>query len=86
MGNVLFGQSEYDQPNPLYGLRRDADTLGFDATLLYTLPTQSGRWQMTGSVFVGESDSDITFHDNELTQVVVGFLYNFGGPSRSGTN
>ena len=78
VGNLLVGQSEYDQPNPLYGLRQDADTVAVDATLLYTLPTESGRWQLTGSVFVGDSDSDITFHDNELTQLTVGFLYNFG--------
>ncbi len=84
VGNLLVGQSEYDQPNPLYNERRDADTVAFDATVLYTLPTQSGRWQVTGNLFVGESDSRITFHDNELSQFVVGFLYNFGGPSRSG--
>ena len=46
--------------------------------ILYTLPTSSGRWQATGSIFVGESDSDIKFHDNELTQVAVGIIYNFG--------
>ncbi len=83
VGNVLVGQSEYDQPNPLYGERQDADTVAFDATVLYTLPTESGRWQLTGSVFWGESDSKITFHDNELAQFAVGFIYNFGGPDRS---
>ena len=83
VGNVLYGESEYDAPNPLYGMRQDADTFAVDATLLYTLPTASGRWQVTGNVFLGESDSEITFHDNELTQVAVGFIYNFGGTSAS---
>ena len=83
VGNVLVGQSEYDQPNPLYGERQDADTVAFDATVLYTLPTESGRWQLTGRVFWGESDSKITFHDNELAQFAVGFIYSFGGPDRS---
>ena len=83
VGNLLVGQSEYDEPNPLYGQRQDADTVAFDATLLYTLPTESGRWQLTGSVFLGESDSEINFHDNELTQVALGFIYNFGGTGRS---
>ncbi len=78
VGNVLYGQSEYDKPNPLYGIRQDADTFAVDGTILYTLPTSSGRWQATGSIFVGESDSDIKFHDNELTQVAVGIIYNFG--------
>lgn len=79
VGNVLYGQSEYDKPNPLYGKRQDADTFAVDGTLLYTLPTASGRWQLTGSVFIGESDSDIKFHDNELSQLAVGVIYNFGG-------
>ena len=79
VGNALYGESEYDKPNPLYGRRQDADTLSIDGTLLYTLPTESGRWQLTGGVFWGESDSDIRFHDNELTQITVGFIYNFGG-------
>ena len=79
VGNVIYGQSEYDKPNPLYGRRQDADTFGIDATLLYTLPTESQRWQLTGSIFWGESDSDIRFHDNELSQFVLGVIYNFGG-------
>lgn len=79
VGNVLYGQSEYDRMNPLYDERQDADTLAIDGTLLYTLPTKSGRWQATGSLFIGESDSDIKFHDNELRQAAVGILYNFGG-------
>lgn len=82
VGNVLYGESEYDEANPLYGLRQDADTFAVDATVIYDLPTQSGRWQLTGSVFVGESNSQIRFHDNELSQVAAGFIYNFGG-SRS---
>ncbi len=85
VGNVLYGQSEYDEPNPLYGRRQDADTLSIDATLLYTLPTEGARWQLTGSLFWGESDSKIRFHDNELSQIAVGFIYNFGvspGPSQ----
>ncbi len=79
VGNVLYGQSEFDDPNPLYGRRQDADTISVDATLLYDLPTESGRWQLTGSIFWGESDSDIQFHDNELSQVALGVIYNFGG-------
>lgn len=77
VGNVLYGESEFDQPNPLYGLRQDAETFAVDATVLYALPTQSGRWQLTGSVFVGESDSNIDFHDNELSQIAAGVIYNF---------
>ena len=83
VGNVLYGQSEYDKPNPLYDRRQDADTMSIDASVLYTLPTESGRWQLTGSIFWGESDSKIGFHDNELSQIAVGFIYNFGAAGAS---
>ncbi|MEP4484616.1 MAG: DUF2860 family protein [Halioglobus sp.] len=76
--NALYGQSEFDKQNPLYGQRQDTETLLFDATLLYRLPTKSGRWQALGSVFWGEGDSDINFHDDELNMVNLGVIYNFG--------
>ena len=81
-GTVLVGQSEHDEANPLYGIRQDSDVMAVDATVLYALPTRSGRWQLSASVFWGESDSDVTFHDNELTQATIGFIYNFGGSGK----
>ena len=76
--NALYGQSRYDEANPLFGMRQDADTLALDATVLYNLPTESRRWQLTGSVFWSESDSKIRFHDNKLSQIFGGVIYNFG--------
>jgi hypothetical protein len=76
--NAVYGQSSYDERNPLYDTRQDADTLGLDIAALYTLPVESKRWQVTGGAFWAESNSDIAFHDNELSQVFVGLIYNFG--------
>ncbi|MEP4148171.1 MAG: DUF2860 family protein [Halioglobus sp.] len=76
--NAIYGQSSYDKRNPLYDTHQDADTFGVDIAALYTLPIESKRWQLTGGAFWAESDSDITFHDNELSQVFVGMIYNFG--------
>ena len=76
--NAVYGQSSYDQRNPLYDTHQDANTFGLDVAALYTLPIESKRWQLTGGAFWAESDSDITFHDNELSQVFVGVVYNFG--------
>ena len=76
--NAFFSQSEFDKANPLYGRRQDADSVVVDATLLYRLPTESGRWQALGSVLWGDADSDINFHDNELNMVNLGVIYNFG--------
>jgi hypothetical protein len=78
VANALYGESEYDEPNPLYGIRQDADTVALDATLLYDLPVKNKRWQLVAGAFWGESDSKIRFHDNKLSQVFVGVMYNFG--------
>jgi len=77
--NVVYGKSNFDEVNPLYGIHQDVETLAIDAAVLYTLPTESRRWQATGTLFWSEADSDITFHDNKLSQVALGFIYSFGG-------
>jgi hypothetical protein len=76
--NVVYGKSNYDRANPLYGDRQDTDTIALDATVLYRLPIEGGRWQALGSVFWGDADSDINFHDTELNQLMFGVIYNFG--------
>jgi hypothetical protein len=78
IGNALYGESSFDRNNPLYGRKQDAESVVFDATLLYRLPIQGGRWQVFGSVFWGDADSDINFHDTEIEQFFLGVIYNFG--------
>ena len=76
--NAVYSQSSFDRANPLYGKKQDADTLALDASVLYRLPIEGGRWQVLGSVFWAESDSDINFHDSKLNQILFGVIYNFG--------
>lgn len=38
----------------------------------------SRRWSLSGSVTVGELDSDVDFHDSEWFSVNVGVLYRVG--------
>jgi len=78
VANAIYGESTYDRSNPLYGIKQDTETTAIDATVLYRLPIEGGRWQLLGSVFWGEADSDINFHDSELNQVLLGVIYNFG--------
>jgi hypothetical protein len=78
VANALYGQRDFDRVNPLYGIRQEANITALDATLLYRLPIESGRWQATASVFWADEDSDIDFHDNKLSQILLGVIYNFG--------
>jgi len=76
--NVAFGAQSYDEANPIYGVKTDSDLLAVDATLFYRLPAESGRWQLVGHVLWGEDDSDVDFHDNEVSMVSLGVMYRFG--------
>jgi hypothetical protein len=76
--NVAFGSHGYDTANPIYGVKTDSDLMAVDTTLLYRLPTQSGRWQLVGNLLWGEDDSDVDFHDNKAFMVSIGAMYRFG--------
>ena len=76
--NVAYVSSSQDAPNPIYGRKTDSDGVVLDTTLFYRLPTDSGRWQAVGSVLWGEDDSQVNFHDAEVTSVSLGLLYRFG--------
>jgi Protein of unknown function (DUF2860) len=76
--NVAVGGATLDERNPLFGRKTDSDRLFVDTTLFYRLPVDSGRWQAVGSVLWGEEDSDVDFHDSEVTAVSLGVMYRFG--------
>jgi hypothetical protein len=78
VSNASFGQQEYDQANPLYGIKQDSDNVLLDATLFYKLPVASQRWQLFGQISWGDIDSDINFHDNEVSVAALGLMYRFG--------
>lgn len=79
-GNVLYGATRRDESNPLFGVRTNTDRLAVNATLFYRIPTATGRWQAVANVLWGEEDSDVSFHDSELSMVSLGVLYRFGSP------
>ena len=76
--NAAYVSSSQDASNPIFGRRTDADGVVLDATLFYRLPTDSRRWQAVGSVLWGEDDSDVNFHDTEVTSLSLGVMYRFG--------
>jgi len=78
---VLTGsvsQSNYDERNPIYNKKADADIFGLGGTVFYKLPTESGRWALFGSAAYSDSDSDISFHDSTVTLISAGARYRFG--------
>lgn len=78
-GNVAFGEGSQDEPNPLFGVKTDPERFAVDASLLYRLPFGDGEWQAVATVFWGEEDSPVEFHDSELFMGTLGLMYRFGG-------
>jgi len=76
--NVGVAQLDYNNINPVYGVEQDGDTFIVDASILYSLPYDQGRWQLVGNLLWADIDSDIDFHDNQATRAVVLLQYNFG--------
>ena len=76
--NFAFGDSSFDQPNPIFGVKTDAKGFAVDTTLLYRLPTASGRWRALATVLWGEGNSDVAFNDTAVFQIGIGVMYRFG--------
>jgi hypothetical protein len=88
VSNVTYGERDYDTVNPIFaiggnGPEQDTDIIVIDASLLYDLPFgNENRWQLVTNVTYGEGDSDIDFHDSEITKVSANVLYKFGKVTR----
>lgn len=78
VSNVAYGSTSQDERNPIFGVKTDSDLFALDTTVFYRLPIASGRWQAVGSLFWGEEDNDVRFHNNEIFSVSVGAMYRFG--------
>jgi hypothetical protein len=73
----LYFDTEFDNVNPIYGIKQDSDGYALTANFFYDL-TSDKRWQITGNVSYGDSDSDIDFHDNTLFNIGTGVVFNWG--------
>jgi len=74
---AIGGTSEFDEDNPLYGKKADADRVAVSGTWIRKLSVGDGGWSTFALVLWGEDDSDIDFHDTEIFQAVVGAGYRF---------
>ena len=74
---AAYTNTEYDNPNPIYGIKQDSSGFALNGTVFYNL-SKSGRWQLVSTVAFGEDDSDIDFHDQKIFQVILGAYFSFG--------
>lgn len=68
----------YDNNNPLYNKKADANNLGLAFTALYKNPFDISKdLSLTTSIGFYDSNSDIDFYDSRITMLNLGILYKF---------
>lgn len=72
---VEAGESEYDARNPVYNLRQDSDWTSLGTSFFWHLRPNLSL-VLTGNY--ADEDSDINFHDQEMTSIIAGVQYRFG--------
>lgn len=77
IANVAYSQADYDEVNPIFGIKADAEDVGVSLRGFYRSPFGWKKWSLTGSAGFYESDSDIDFYDGEVTVVSLGMFRRF---------
>lgn len=75
--NLLGGQLEADEVNPIYNKGADLDRMGVSLAAPYTEPFGLQDWRARAAISYGEEDNGIDFYDNNLRSVSLGMLYSF---------
>ena len=84
VSNLSYGERDYDNANPVFGIEQDTDIVAIDASLIYDLPFGGERrWQLVTRALYADGDSDIDFHDQEAISGSVAVLYHFGNYAKA---
>jgi len=77
LSNLTLSRSEFDEANPVFGMKQDEETVMLSLTGIY--PGIFGKKQLSGmaGLLYAERDSDIDFHDSEATVFNLGIMYMF---------
>jgi hypothetical protein len=78
-GNLYLNSRSFDGTDPVYGDKADSTGYVLSASLVYRLPTKSGRWAMLTTLARGRQNSDINCYDTESNTIYLGFKYRVGG-------
>ncbi len=78
VGVVVASQDDFDEINPLFGRKADANGIGAGFTVGYKNPFGwSKQFSLLGTVAANENDSDINFYDMSGSLVSLMALYRF---------
>lgn len=77
VSNAYLGKREYDEANPLFGQRADADELALTGTFFWHRLLGVKDLSGTLTLVYSQADSDIDFYDTRTSTLSTGLLYNF---------
>ncbi|MBP8152109.1 MAG: DUF2860 family protein, partial [Aeromonas sp.] len=77
VSNLYAGKRKYDEANPLFGQRADADEFAINGTFFWHNLFGVKALAATFTAAYSGADSDIDFYDTQATRFSTGLLYNF---------
>ncbi|WP_409420912.1 DUF2860 family protein [Pseudaeromonas sp. ZJS20] len=77
ISNLFVGTLRYDEANPVFNRKADADEYGLNVNFLWHRLAGIDKLNGTLTATYGKSDADVHFFDSELSQLSAGVLYNF---------
>jgi hypothetical protein len=77
VSNAYVGKREYDEANPLFSQRADADEFALTGTFFWHNLLGVSALSATATVAYSQANSDIAFYDTQTSVFSTGLLYNF---------
>lgn len=77
VSNVYYGQTKYDDVNPIFNQNADSDEFAVTGTFFWHRLFGFAPLTATFTAGYAKSDSEISFYDTESTMFSTGLLYNF---------
>ena len=77
VSNLYTGKRKYDEANPIFGQRADADEFAINGTFFWHNLFGVNALAATFTAAYASADSDINFYDSQSTRFSTGLLYNF---------
>jgi hypothetical protein len=74
--NLTLSQSDFDEVNPIYGVKDESDQIGFSFTLFWDKAFGT-KWVASAGIVAYEDRHEIDFYDTKATVITVAMLRRF---------
>jgi len=75
--NASYGDFDYKETNPIYGVKDSSNSYGVSGTVFYSKPFGLEHWAFNATVGYYEEDNDIDFYDTEVGVIMFAMFRKF---------